>query len=90
MTRDASQSARLLDALHSRDAHNKKMSRNNAHHAKALVNTQRSVQTNLSKDLFAVTGIHEVDVAELDDRSIAMLLAFFKLLDRWNLEEETQ
>lgn len=66
------------------------MSRNNAHHAKALVNTQRSVQTSLSSDLFAVSGVHEVDVAELDDRSIAMLLTFFKLLDRWDLEEETK
>ena len=89
MTRDASrsQTARCV-ALTSAD--NKKMSRNNAHHAQALVNTQRSVQTSLSSDLFAVTGVHKVDVAELDDRSIAMLLRFFKLLDRWDLEEKTQ
>jgi hypothetical protein len=66
------------------------MSRKNTHHARALVNKQSSVQTSLSSDLFAVTGVHEVDVAELDDRSIAMLLAFFSLLDKWNLEEETQ
>jgi hypothetical protein len=66
------------------------MSRKNAHHARALVNTQRSVQTSLSSDLFAVSGVHEVDAAELDYRSIEMLVAFFILLDRWDSEEETQ
>jgi hypothetical protein len=67
------------------------MSRNNAHHARALVNaSQRDVQTSLSSELFAVSGVHEVDVSEIDDRSIAMLVAFFMLLDEWDRKEETQ
>jgi hypothetical protein len=67
------------------------MSRSIAHHAAAIVNTsQRNTETSLSSELFAVSGVHEADAAELDDRSIQMLVAFFMLLDRWDREEETQ
>ena len=67
------------------------MSRNDAHRARSLVNaSQRNIETSLSSELFAVSGVHELDAVELDDRSIAMLVAFFMLLDRWDLEEETK
>jgi hypothetical protein len=61
------------------------MSRSNAHYARALVNTsQGNVPT--SSELFAVSDVHDTDVPELDDHSIAMLISFFMLLDRWDRE----
>ena len=56
------------------------MSRSIAQHA-TLVNTSQS---------FAVSDVHESDAAELDDCFVAMLIAFFMLLDRWDREVTTQ
>lgn len=67
------------------------MSHRIAHHAKVIVNaSQRDVETSLSSELLAVSSVHESDATQLDDCSIAMLVAFFMLLDKWGREVETQ